>query len=107
MVYKIALIAALMLVADAKRLRIPAYDYQNILLSSGDWEDDEPTKDFDEGTVDEVHDYTPETQLLQLDREQYNGLDDYAGMKFEAGTADEINQNFTNDELEDFDDTLF
>ena len=97
-----------MLVADARRLRIPAYDSQNILLSSQDWEEDEPTKDFDEGTVDEVHDYTPETQLLQIDREeQYNGLDDYAGMKFEAGTADEINQNFTNDELEDFDDTLF
>ena len=37
MVYRIALIAALMLVADARRLRIPAYDSQNILLSSVDW----------------------------------------------------------------------
>ena len=83
------------------------YDSQNILLSSFDWEDEEPVKDFDDGTVDEVHDYQPETELLQIsDPFPAKDADDYTSMKFEPGTADEVSQNPNIDELEDFDDSL-
>ena len=106
MVFKIA-IATLFVVSSAKRL--PVYDSQNILLASqgGDWMDDEKQQDFDGDTVDEVHDYTPETELIQTtDEITHAGLDGYAEMTFEAGTADEVSRNPVIDELEDFDDSL-
>ena len=36
----------------------------NALSIRGDFMDDMAEKNFDEDTVDEVHDYTPETQLI-------------------------------------------
>ena len=101
MVYKIA-IAALFAASSAKRL--PMYDSQNILLSSFDWVDDEPVKDFDDGTVDEVHDYVPETELIQV--QDTPSDEDYKHMIFEAGTADEVSTNPVLDELEEFDESL-
>ena len=67
MVYKYALIAALMIVADAKKLHnVPVYDNSNILLAMVPSAVDEEAEqqNFEDDTVDEVHDYTPETQLI-------------------------------------------
>ena len=37
--------------------------YANALTLRNNWDDDMAEKNFDDDTVDEVHDYTPETML--------------------------------------------
>ena len=70
---------------------------------SHDLLDDESDRNFEMDTVDEVHDFTPETQLLQLQTIHLTDEDMQDPHLYGSESADLRNDFNRNDELEEFD----
>ena len=59
-------------------------------------------KDFEDGTFDEVHDYTPESELLLTRGARWENQN-WDIVNYDADTVDEVSNFDAGGEIEDFD----